>query len=198
MLRGLSNCTKCFNGCSSCPSTSPSECLACGSSLYLSDTSECLPCPAVCLTCSSPTTCLSCPYNSLLQDNQCYTLIPRPCQAQVKNTCTVCYLGYILDQGSCKIDSSCNATKTCATCDKNYYLSSGQCLECKTSSVTCDYCQPSSPSECLTCVVGYYLRRSTSSCTLCSEAMAGCTECNSKNVCTAAASGYYLEVDFKG
>jgi hypothetical protein len=157
-----------LNGCSSCTSINPAECLSCGNSLYLSSSSECLPCPSACLTCSSALICTSCPFNSVLQDTLCYKLIPRPCQSQVQNTCTACYLGYNLIEGSCIVDSSCNATKTCATCNKNFYLSNGQCLECKTSSVTCDYCQPSSPSDCLTCVSGYYLRRSTSTCRLCS------------------------------
>ena len=180
-MRKASNCTKCFKSCATCTSIDPAECLTCGTSLYLSSTSECLHCPSVCFSCSSPIICTSCPYNYILQDNWCYTLIPRPCQAQDKNNCTVCYLGYTLTQNRCIIDSSCNATKTCMTCDKNYYLVGGQCLQCKTSSVTCDYCQTSSPGECLTCVVGYYLRRSTNNCRPCSEAMTGCVECNSKN-----------------
>lgn len=194
---GTNNCTKCFQACATCSTNNPSTCLTCGTSSFLSNSSSCVSCPTTCLSCSSLTVCTSCNYGSTLQSNWCYTTIGYPCAKQVQSTCTSCYVGFSLVDGSCVADTTCNGTSSCTTCNTLYYLSSGKCLPCQTGS-ECYNCDPKSPAKCLKCVSGYYLKKSTEVCTACSVISSGCTECLSSKICTNSANGYYLVTDAFG
>lgn len=195
------NCTACFNGCNTCNPADPSKCIQCSIVDYVDNSSQCQPCPSNCQSCLTATVCASCPLNlPVLSYGSCYALLDYPCYTQVGNNCTSCYPSYTYDNitKSCTQNIICNATSKCKSCPIYTYLKSGKCLACKTSSVTCNFCNPSNTSQCLTCATGYYFSSSDTTCYTCSSSMDGCLKCSSDSTCLSADVGYYIAFDAYG
>jgi hypothetical protein len=199
VLINSQNCTACYGGCATCDNVNPSICLTCSPLDYMDNSSLCQPCPSACATCATATVCTSCNLVSYLDayDGKCYPFLDYPCASQVANTCTSCYGGYTLKASThtCVVYSPCNSTATCTSCPLHYYLKSKKCLPCKTSSVTCNYCSPTTPATCLTCALGYYMG---TDCYTCDSAQQGCLTCSSDITCLTTADGYYISIDAFG
>lgn len=151
-----------------------------------------------CATCSNTNSsqCTSCiagyTYNSLTS-----TCGP---QLNCNGACSVCPIGYILQNGLCTICNSTNCqicsnsnSSICLTCTFGYYLNNNtnQCNACLTSCATC-----LRPDGCSTCATGYtfntlYFHQSNSY--QCFPCVSPCATCVSVvNYCSSCISGYSL------
>lgn len=182
---------------------------------------QCLACLSPCLTCTSPTICLSCNSGTYFNRGSCLTACPAgtyqttaisssgtsqlsclPCDStcltclNIATYCITCPSGYILDtQGNC--NSNCTNSST-------YYYSSTslQCLNCSGS---CYSCQGPLSTDCLSCnppLALYsgsclttcpfgYYRSSTYVCKQCS---AQCSSCSvTANNCTSCPASNLLQ-----
>jgi proprotein convertase subtilisin/kexin type 5 len=96
----------------------------------------CLACPANCITCSSPTTCLTCKNSYFMVNSLCVLIC-----SKFKSQCQTC-----TDTG---------ASIVCDSCATGYYLQtvapSNQCNACHTACTNCG------PSGCLACSNGFLL-----------------------------------------
>lgn len=127
-----------------------------------------MPCPTVCLSCSTANECNSCRAPAILFNGGCVTQCPsgytlntisgsciecdpycREC-SNVKDNCTSCQQGYQLINGYCR--SSCpshtflnTATNQCQSCTTT--LNNGSCAECYGLAI----------DQCLECNSPYFL-----------------------------------------
>lgn len=69
------------------------------------------------------------------------------------------------------IAGACKQTRLLRTTEANLTCTSASCLRC-----------PKSPSICEECVTNYYLDAEDSTCKMCPD---GCTECESRSLCTS-------------
>lgn len=152
-------------------------------------------CIVPCSTCSTtdPTSCLGCVAGYSFND------ITKACDpvTSCTNGCTVCPLGYSLNNGAClecptANCSSCNVANSteCYTCKPTFYLNSnGTCTTCPSQCKTCltgDGCQ--------TCATGYTIKENAVAtangyeCVKCESPCLTCT--NTPNYCTSCVEGY--------
>lgn len=199
-------CLRCLNGCSSCNSTAPFNCIGCLVGSYSSmngNASICSNCDYGCGSCSGPNACFSCLPNFQLADGQCTPLCFLPCVvcgvANSKQVCQRCLQGYSLQNGSCTPDFSCAGPGSCEFCPLGYFPWRGSCQACQSN---CDFCTLAAPDPAFTlsgsnylpfltcgqCTNGYFLD-STSNCLPCSSA---CLTCTSSNLCAQCKLGHFL------
>lgn len=183
----------------------------CAAGKYFNGTS-CVNCVYPCLTCSSMNTCLTCAFDSgaslYLYNNYCFKTCPtktmlsgiicKDCDSRCSkcagsvSTCTGCYNGYYLYQGTCIV--SCPALVTvaygsvCEGCSSN-------CKTCSGSIDNCSACE--SPkylqnSVCVSsCSSGYTLTSSISTtCQICTDNCAACS--GETYFCLSCVTGLYL------
>lgn len=149
-----------------------------------------------CATCSAsnPSKCLSCiaGYSYSSTSNTCNKIL------SCNGACSVCPLGYVLNQGTC-IECTGNNCQSCSSgtlnqcdsCMNGYYLNStnNQCVSCSSSCATCQ-----SADGCTTCASGLTATEASLVgstgiiCTACSSPCATCV--NSPTTCTTCMSGF--------
>jgi proprotein convertase subtilisin/kexin type 5 len=115
-------------------------------------------CDSSCLTCTSKSSCTSCPVLKLLVNGSCVAYCGDayyPAQTtSVGNTCLQC-------------NTSCNtcvdSPTKCTSCTNYYYLSTDTCLGNLNTFLACDEtcltCSGSLDNQCLTCPTYYYLNQ---------------------------------------
>jgi hypothetical protein len=142
-------CSVGVGGCSQCSDTTPGRyCRSCASHyFYVEASCSCQECSALCLTCSSLTTCLTCAPNLFL------------------NTQNAC----VAHQSPCAVGASEVGTQRCTSCPPGFVLVDHDCLPCDSNCKTCV-----SFSECSSCVVGQFLKPSKS-CEQCPSVCSACT-----------------------
>ena len=198
-FQGLSNCTACMYGCSSC-SIYDLSCHSCPEGQF-GTPGSCQVCDSSCLTCSNTTVCLSCQRGSNLINNTCYA-IPAGCAtlSLTTGTCSACLQGYNLSNNQCVLDTTCSANSTCVTCGQGFYFPSASCTLCPAvctqcpAIANCFTCNPLNTSKCLKCLDGYYLSANA----ICTPCPAGCPLCSSPSFCFESSPGYYLVPDQNG
>ena len=188
-ITGTMNCTKCFQGCTSCSSSDPNVCTDCGNRRFLTTTSTCESCPTGCQTCTSATMCQSCQAGFSLVNNLC-TALPSFCVSlSSAGVCNKCFGGYALNSATntCAADLTCNSGSTCTICPQGFTLAAGVCSAC-TLGTNCVACSSTSSSTCIKCSTGNYLDASNT----CQACGANCAACDSASFCSRAATGYYI------
>ncbi|EAR91957.3 variant specific surface protein S2, putative (macronuclear) [Tetrahymena thermophila SB210] len=174
----------------------PILCSECFSSYYFkSQTSQCIPCPDGCYSCTS-SGCVQCQEGFFLATDVCQQC-GQNCNCDQTSSCKSCQEGYFLQ--------STNEGNTCVTCNpSNYDPINLQCITCQSNCTTCK-----SINKCVLCDSGYYLlgiSSNTNQCVLCSESGYyadsinnkciqcdnNCSTCDSTNNCTSCNSGYFL------
>lgn len=90
-MTGSSECITCFAGCTTCDTTDPNICVACGDFKFLKN-SKCYSCGLNCVTCSSATNCSKCSAGYMVKANGECAIPPGPPCIQYNNllTCTSC------------------------------------------------------------------------------------------------------------
>lgn len=135
---------------------------------YVGATRQCLPCDASCVTCSSLSTCTSCPWGYFLVNGKCLTSCPTatyastdgscqpclsPCSQCISPTqCSSCQLGYLTPSQTC--ETNCSSLQNTASQIFSYFLnpSTARCEPCPSSCISCN-----SSSSCQQCVSPYHL-----------------------------------------
>lgn len=164
-----SGLSPCIDKCSECSGSMCQKCLGSASlqpggatclvgcpDTYYSNSGVCEACSEPCVSCASPTACLSCDSEHILKGSSCV----RNCQANY----------FSIDDSQCMpCDSTCGScdgplSTSCLTCKDGYYLHEGLCKECG----SCSTC--SSTGLCLTCPSGFNLTVSST--------CESCTDCN--------------------
>ena len=132
---------------------------SCPSEGYFKNSTDCSPCDPSCLTCSGPSTCLSCDNSSNLkyleagkckdscsetkyayfdsEKYQCLESCPNSTFVLGRECYSECPEGYYSSESACETcNEACKTctgptSKDCSTCNSNYYLYEGECLaEC--------------------------------------------------------------------
>ncbi|EFO64966.1 High cysteine membrane TMK-like protein [Giardia lamblia P15] len=152
----------------------PGDCPADG---FWTSGSECIPCAAGCLRCTSATACSMCSQG--YYSTQSAVSAPsdcRPCddatshngfagvahcavctadRARAAVTCHACAEGYGLSGGSCSPCAVAGCARcdggVCTSCKRGWYLAGDRCLACPSPCATC-----SSATSCLACADGYF------------------------------------------
>lgn len=101
----------CGSNCTSCESGYPNNCVTCPSGYYVSS-KVCLPCLAICMTCSSGTDCLLCHFGYYYTNNTCLACPNRTYYLDTLKDCINC-------------SSYCNACTVlgCDSCDPLFSIS---------------------------------------------------------------------------
>lgn len=148
----VENCSLCSgNQCQKCMGSMSLQpeggvCKAGCPDAYYSNAGTCTVCSEPCITCSSPTACLSCDSEHVLKGTSCV----RDCQPSY----------FSIDDSMCMpCDSTCLScdgplSTSCLICKNGYFLKDGLCVECS-SCATCN-----SSGYCLTCATGFNLTTS--------------------------------------
>jgi len=142
---------------------------------FLSLNGSCLPCHHSCVECFGPE----------------------------KNSCTVCPQQLILEEGSCKVQPSCQSGE----------YSDGSSLECHLCHETCAECVGKGAQECAACFPGFGLEDGLCSvehtdnrvCSMgeyydgmeerCVSCPAGCAKCTDNITCTSCDLGHFLRME---
>jgi hypothetical protein len=164
-------CVLCISSCRSCATNQPGLCLSCGIGFYLLGTS-CISCSSNCQACSS-LGCTSCVSGYYINSGLCAPNCKLPCSTcstSDTSSCRSCIAGYSYSNTSftCNPITSCNGS--CSVCPLGYSLQEGSCFKCSTN---CGSCFASSPEQCTGCLQGYYLS-SNSQCVKCPSSCATC------------------------
>lgn len=120
------------------------------------------------------TSAQTCSQNCQLPCSTCSTVNPAKC--------TNCIAGYSYND----VSNTCNQILTCSggcsVCPLGYSLNQGQCVSCTTSQ--CQTCNPTNPDQCYSCLPGFYLN-SNSQCTACPSSCATCLTGNGCLTCAS-------------
>ncbi len=138
---------------------------------------NCIACPVAilnCITCSSPTVCLTCD------------------------------VGWVISSGSCQCDTvannllycqTCTNPTTCTACVSNQYFlktADTKCYPCSNFDVNCVEC--SAENVCTLCATTYGIETFTNATTLCvpcSTTITNCQNCLVSTACTLCSTTYY-------
>lgn len=206
------NCLKCLDNlsCLKCSSNSVfvnNECLSkCPEGYTKLENNTCIKCSDEnCEKCSGerPDICLQCPGNFILMNNECikecplgYTKKEGSCLPCGPN-CSSCNTNECL---KCNIDYFIKDNKCTNNCGEGYFVNThyGKCQECVVSN--CAYCDSNVCKKCETnysllgnqclniCPDGFYKKSisdyaSKQLYNTCEKCMAGCSKCNSEDIC---------------
>lgn len=146
----------CKTPCATCSASNSRACTSClAGYTYNPSTSSCNPIT----TCSGG--CVVCPFNYVLSNQQCLqcgnTACAR-CSPNALSTCTACYDGYFVNQGSCSACptgcQTCSNANNCLSCSSGYTAQvqaistqtkciacASPCAQCVGNAETCTVCQ---------------------------------------------------------
>jgi hypothetical protein len=163
-------CTICNIACVGCTGPANTECITCKPNSavvsgqcvcmmgYAMDpaTGNCVPCPAACTTCSSPTVCLSCATGATLSVGVCVATAPMtidpttglPSQPGCSTGCQLCSSPTVCTQ--CKPHATLQPDKSCV-CDAGYKSNSTLDCELIACDPSCSACAGPSNLDCTSC-----------------------------------------------
>jgi hypothetical protein len=163
-------CTICNIACVGCTGLANTECITCKpNSAVVNDqcvcmmgyamdtaTGKCVPCPAACTTCSSPTVCLSCATGATLSVGVCVATAPMtidpttglPSQPGCSTGCQLCSSPTVCTQ--CKPHATLQPDKSCV-CDAGYKSNSTLDCELIACDPSCSACAGPSNLDCTSC-----------------------------------------------
>ena len=151
----------CKSPCATCSASNTRSCTSClAGYTYNPSTFSCNPIS----NCAGG--CVVCPFNYVLSNQQCLqcgnTSCAR-CSASALNTCTACYDGYYVNQGSCSACPigclTCSSPSNCLSCSSGYtaqvqpIVTQTICVACETPCARCI----GNPQTCTMCQTGYTL-----------------------------------------
>jgi hypothetical protein len=174
--------------CSQC--TSLVACTSCATGFFLSQSTQmcgiAAMCPSGTFGDSTTLTCATC-------SGGCAT-----CVGQA-NRCLTCASGYFFSSSSssCVAAALCPAGTYAETSNSTCVACSSSCATCSGSATTCTGCATGltlANSQCTACQTGTW---PTPSGTACNACPASCSACTSDSVCTACATGFFLNSQSK-
>lgn len=188
-LRASGACVKCLGSCSGyCDPKNITHCIECAYGFQL-ENNECVRCPEGCSECFEGS-CDDCHLGFVMDydiDEDLYFCEREclfPCSECAEDyLCEECVPGFVLEDGYCAPDISCNPD--CNFCPAGTIRdnSTNICEECDEHCASCNY------MECLECFSGYYLENGV--CHHCSD---NCMICADSVVCDYCEDGFLLEV----
>lgn len=113
-------------------------------------------------------------------DTKCLLKCRAPCQTCYGDLCYTCETGYILQNGACKADLSCNPN--CPFCPAGTYVDTGNCTICTTP-----HCSACLSDTCSSCFDGYFINTTSRTCVACPSQ---CKTCTNTETCGTCSPGF--------
>lgn len=167
-------CVPCTTNCRGCALGQPASCISAGAGFYLLGNTS-IACTTNCKTCNAEG-CQSCLSGFFLTPSlTCSVNCQLPCATCSANSptkCSSCIAGYFYNSMSYSCSPQPTCAGACSVCPIGYLLQNGNCLQCSTPN--CQLCNSNNLTQCVSCSPGYYLSSKSNVCNPCQSQCSTC------------------------